>query len=146
MSETIGPAMTAEEWGWEGARAWASDVPEGVPGRGYAVISLQDDATVTLETGVLTSNGEREPEGIEHLDEEDCHKIAALALYGQPFGFTQDDVYGLREREASCRENATRAAETMQRDRYQDAIDAARFFGDLVNRIAALLPPEANDE
>ena len=53
------------------------------------------------------------------------HKLAALALYGQPFGFTRADVQMLR--------NLDRFGRTL-------VGDGAR---DLADRIEALLPPEA---
>jgi len=52
------------------------------------------------------------------------HKLAALALYGQPFGFTREDVEILRGL-----------------DRYSDVYDE-RLYG-FISRIEALLPPEA---
>jgi hypothetical protein len=51
------------------------------------------------------------------------HEIAALALYGQPFGFTREDVELLR--------NIVRFVP-----------DVPRRIHDLADRIAALLPPE----
>jgi hypothetical protein len=54
------------------------------------------------------------------------HGVAALALYGQPFGFTQEDVallYGVDDYNAGRR-------------------DAVARLVNLAARIAALLPPE----
>jgi hypothetical protein len=74
---------------------------------------------------------------------EDMHDAAALALYGQSFGFTWADVDAVRE-----------CAEAWRREQvdYADSMDAAPsdspgygrmldLMGSLADRIAALLPP-----
>lgn len=71
------------------------------------------------------------------------HALAALALHGQPFGFTRDDLEVVREQrlmretdrmvcEEKCEFSATDRAER----------DVARLAA-LEAKIAALLPPEA---
>lgn len=68
------------------------------------------------------------PDNREIFKERDRHKLAALCLHGQPFGFTREDVAVLREfRQASVYEVS---------DDEKDACD------DLADRIEALLPPE----
>lgn len=57
------------------------------------------------------------------------HQIAAVCLYGEPFGFTRKDVDLLREEARCCR------------DHWNQRL-AALFFDELADRIAALLPPE----
>jgi len=76
--------------------------------------------------------------GITHHQEGDrwtalgtrqLHQAAALALHGQPFGFTRDDVYlltGLAHQSYAFRIMAENAAQLRK----------------LAGRIAALLPPE----
>jgi hypothetical protein len=59
---------------------------------------------------------------------EQRHALAALALHGQPFGFTQEDVIRLHGLAHHMQ------AETGDRP-YTDKIQ------DLAHRIAALLPP-----
>lgn len=59
-------------------------------------------------------------------DPEACHWLAALNLYGQPFGFTRENVHLLRGMA-----DAPRA--------YEKDTDWMRSLAD---RIEALLPPE----
>jgi hypothetical protein len=61
----------------------------------------------------------------------DAHVDAALALYGQPFGFTREDVGILRE-----------AAKRIERER-NPYIMFPENLSSLADRIEALLPPEA---
>lgn len=58
------------------------------------------------------------------------HQVAAVALHGQPFGFTREDVNRLRQMGWALGEGD-----------YQGIPIA--WFGKLADRIAALLPPEA---
>lgn len=60
----------------------------------------------------------------DHMAVHDPHKLAALCLHGQPFGFTRKDVENLRL--WAC-------------DFPYDVDDIAR---DLASRIEALLPPD----
>lgn len=63
------------------------------------------------------------------------HAVAALALYGQPFGFTHEDVAELREAVAYYGEHRTGPE--------SDLIDASQArLSRLADRLAALLPPE----
>jgi hypothetical protein len=64
----------------------------------------------------------------EHVFEAgNRHALAALALHGQPFGFTWDDVVAAKEAAFELRMMQNRPA--------ADRLD------DLANRIASLLPP-----
>ena len=54
------------------------------------------------------------------------HVTAALALYGQPFGFTHEHVRALRE----------------YADSHGGVTGEAAIFAAIADRIAALLPPE----
>jgi len=56
------------------------------------------------------------------------HQLAALCLYGQPFGFTREDVVMLRCVEVVCRR--------------ESLVEPASSMASLADRIAALLPPE----
>ena len=58
---------------------------------------------------------------------EERHALAALALHGQPFGFTWDDVDDLREIAPGFHHRGDGQVE--------------RALLDLADRIAALLPP-----
>lgn len=69
----------------------------------------------------------------------DYRAVAALALYGQPFGFTHEDVRLLRA--------VARSAHLLMENRpdgYWSAgvADADKLAASLADRIAALLPPE----
>lgn len=67
------------------------------------------------------------------------HGLAALALYGQPFGFTWEDVRQLRD------VAETIAGEWGLGGRWEDQGDDADIFAEwksLIDRIAALLPPK----
>lgn len=69
--------------------------------------------------------------GFERLPQPcdtECHAVAALALYGQPFGFTREDVKLLRD-EAEGEWNG-------------EQMDVGRRLLRLADRIEALLPPE----
>lgn len=63
-----------------------------------------------------------------HLGSAERHELAALCLYGQPFGFTREDVTAL----------AVAADELMIDNDVQTAI----CIEDIRQRIEALLPPE----
>lgn len=73
MSETVKPALTVEEWENRAAYREGSE------------ISVFDNGQMLIDNGENVGGGR-----------EFCHAIAALALYGQPFGFTRADVELLR--------------------------------------------------
>ena len=95
-------------------------------------------------TGVL---GQKD--GLSHLREQfgalpfSTHAIAALLLYEQPFGFTQQDVNDEAEVSEYC------AVMSAQNRAAGDIATAAKFellggrHRERANRIAALLPPVA---
>ena len=103
MTNEIRPALTPEEWA--DALAW----PHGL--KDYLV---------------------RPAERIGYGDDapSDLHRVAALALHGQPFGFTREDVTLLRESRTEF------AASLRASDTDLDLLDS------LAARIEALLPPE----
>lgn len=65
-----------------------------------------------------------------YLTDDDRHWVAALALYGQPYGFTWEDVVKLRA-----------IANTIHGE---GAPTTAARVMDIAARIAALLPPRTN--
>ena len=71
------------------------------------------------------------------------HMTAAIALYGQPFGFTHEDVRQLRRLAESrvCHGHG----EYGPPDMYERAMGGWRGLNDLADRIAALLPPEGKE-
>lgn len=110
MTAPITPALTAEEWAEQR-------------------IDRRDHDTITLspDTGGITV-----ADGFEggYVSSDDRHALAALALHGQPFGFTWDDVRFLRHEAAAARE--------MHGELIAESFD----FDALAARIEALLPPE----
>src|SRR5690606_37762282 len=112
MTNEIRPALSEEEWR-----------------RGYAKRALR---VTTGVQGYITVAGELGGAGTR--DPATMHVIAALALYGQPFGFTWEDVDELLEQ--------------AERSDFADATGDNAGYGmdgghcrDLAARIAALLPP-----
>jgi hypothetical protein len=102
----VEPALTAEEWALK---------DRGAPGRYRG----------NAEGQVWENDGQ-----MWYGDEypvQNRHGLAALALYGQPFGFTWDDVVAAKEAAFELRMMQNRPA--------ADRLD------DLANRIASLLPP-----
>jgi hypothetical protein len=112
MSE-IKPALTPEEW--HALNSGEAFVNTGQ--RGPNVLFVEDAAEQSNADGCYYV---RKP-----------HAMAALALHGQPFGFTHEDVAQIRE------------AADYVRDREDN--DRDPLLGELyalADRIAALLPPE----
>jgi hypothetical protein len=76
-----------------------------------------------------------------HPDDEP-HRMAALCLHGQPFGFTREDVKTIRWL-------VRRVAEVLPEDGMTDIVPhlQAQIDGrDIANRIEALLPPEDEND
>lgn len=104
MSEKIEAALTAEEWD-----------------------ELEQINMVSFPNGVVLS-----PARYAHSNMP-RHAEAAIALYGQPFGFTPEDVDLLRKEETRARN----AAATLLSE---GALRIADRYAYLADRIAALLP------
>jgi hypothetical protein len=93
-------------------------------------------------TGVLSQR-----DGLAHMRAQfsslpfSTHAIAALLLYGEPFGFTQQDVQDEHEVSEYCAVMAAKHSET------GDRTTAAKFemlghrHRERAGKIAALLPP-----
>lgn len=105
------PALTAEEWGKQHAERPALEVDWS----GDRVVDIGNNAWDT------TSGHEG----------GDRHAIAAACLYGQPFGFTWEDVRILRG-----------WAETEAEFDVSLGERPCDRMANLADRIAALLPPE----
>jgi hypothetical protein len=65
-----------------------------------------------------------------YRDEEKLHAVAAMALYGQPFGFTQTDIQLIED------EAVNHARKGAPSD-----LKRASELRELAKRIAALIPP-----
>ena len=104
----ITPALTAEEW--------AADRVERTAPNGDVLVIVRDRSLTTEQAGG------------HH------HALAALALVGKPFGFTQEDVEALRTGfgMASIPEGGVEARPMTEREQRQNSI---------ADRIEALLPP-----
>jgi hypothetical protein len=129
MSDTpkIRPAMTAEEW--SRARAHGLEAEE------YPTVRfVLRDGCLDIET---PADFEASP--------RDRHALAALALYGQPFGFTRGDVTLLHNVAHGLDVNGEPTHGILEvlmalTDQEEDETRSALL--DLAARIEALLPPE----
>jgi hypothetical protein len=114
------PALTPEEW----ARARQDDLPQ-FEGGGRVSTAIETAHLYSVRAWDLTPG--------------DCHALAALALHGQPFGFTREEVAAIMTcvdvtREA-CVDAPTDAQSEREAAAWQLAWSAAA-------KLAALLPPE----
>ena len=123
MSEEIKPALTAEEW-----RLGVKSSSENLEAQQLRSVFITREASVSL-TVVAPWGGDSERITV---GEDMRHALAALALYGQPFGFTREDVEILRQMPTYIR--------GLGLGGHPDG--AARFIAGLAARIAALLPKE----
>jgi hypothetical protein len=83
VSESIEPALDAEDWAVE--LAGADDFPGPVQPAGTfsgAVFVRDQRIAVSYDGG----------EAAQYVADDERHRLAALALYGQPFGFTRQDA------------------------------------------------------
>jgi hypothetical protein len=136
------PAFTSEEWRTANA------------GNEVHLQASSDDFVVrhvylSLEADVFLNITSDPYEGSVNIDADNGpfrHALAALALHGQPFGFTQADValaICLEQRFQGDAERHRRGDENHRvwADHYEERAAEARKLAD---RIAALLPPEDN--
>lgn len=116
MSEPVKPALTPVEWAHGGASDGTNFYVE--IGGGIEKPSL---ALYQGDVGIAFRRGS----GF-------AHAVAALALHGQPFGFTRDHLAHLQ-----------RAAGKV-RDPHGEAVNEYEIvaMSQIAERIAALLPPE----
>lgn len=121
-ADEIRPALTPEEWA-QSERAPLHRV-HGGDKRWYYVL---DEGTLVIDEGIVEDREASVPP-------QDRHALAALALHGQPEGFTWEDVDALR-----CIAEAARIVGLTPVNGY----DGATHVEDLARRIGALLPPRA---
>jgi len=112
----IRPALTVDEWEQRARFNADGDARFVLVGRGF--------------DGYAGHAHLRDADEVPIAYEGDFHALAALALYGQPFGFTEGDV------------NLLRLAAQMEEECFGDE-RGARHFTSIADRIAALLPPHA---
>ena len=103
-TEQVRPALTPRQW---------ED-----PGRLYPL-----SAYVALDGNLYLYDSEDEQRP------EERHTLAAIALYGQPFGFSHEDAESLREAASFLR-------------RVGNSVGWANKLDSIADRIQALLPPE----
>ena len=124
-TEKIQPALTPEEWS-------ALDVP--------SVAYLDKENYEEPYPFFVVDHAEGTAFWSD--DPKSRHALAALALYGQPFGFTREDVHQLRERVAGCRETAEAQRDHFYTDKARVVEGIAEALESLAARIEVLLPPE----
>ena len=112
MNPPITPALTPEEWESK-ELAWPT----------VALSTTGDKGELSVWDGELDDDSH-----FVKVKDSDRHSLAALALHGQPFGFTHEDVALLRE-EAEGEWNGAH-------------MEQGRKLLVLAARIEALLPPE----
>lgn len=122
MSEEITPALTAKQWEDGNQRIYFREPRERGPKAGmddgYGVERCKDGTlAVWDDSWGLT------------IPAENRHALAALCLYDQPFGFTQEEVQKMRD-------HADNAEAT-----YPYAEGDLDWLRSIATRIAALLPP-----
>lgn len=117
MSESIQPALTVEEWREERFEPLSVDcIAIHDDGDGLEIVIYPSADALATRSGLI---------GKYKLSGVDRHALAALALFGQPFGFTHADVTNVRM--------------MANEDHWTDGGAAIRSAAE---RIAALLPPE----
>lgn len=121
------PALTKEEWSRPSVIVQAERYGEdGMPSHGHAAAEVYAYPN-RIE---VTSH---EYGAIAVIDTaEQRHALAALALHGQPFGFTRDDVDELRVVQSWCSSQGDIDSPYME-----------TWVRMLADRIEALLPPES---
>lgn len=121
MSEPITPALSPEEWKLSWRRIQCFDSWDNEES------NLSGVGEIYAGGGELLVTGHEYHFRANFSAAKDRHALAALALHGQPFGFSHEDV------------------ETLERALGYDPTtgDLSVALESLRDRIAALLPPEA---
>lgn len=122
MSDDITPALTAEEWANREIAVRGKTSPK-LP------IAIDDEGEMTV--------------GPAWVEADERHAIAALALYGQPFGFTHDERRALRFAVTGWAGDAWGGLEGAARLAAQEA--HRRTLVSVGDKVEALLPPLAKE-
>jgi hypothetical protein len=124
MSQPIKPALTRQEWK---SRSWLqcfdSWDEEESDHSGVGEIHVHEDSLLITEHEHRFRANFSAP--------SDRHRLAALALYGLPFGFTRRDVMYVKD-----------AIKDLEKADIAGWPIYESELGALADRIAALLPPE----
>jgi hypothetical protein len=116
MSEPIRAALTAEEWEEQCFSEQEDDALSTVVDLGNNILTVTPLVLLPEDKGTWRVGlGER-----QRIDIERKHSLAALALYGQSFGFSHEDVRALRN--------------------WEDEIKFYDVAKSIADRIQALLP------
>jgi hypothetical protein len=94
-------------------------------------------ALTTEEWALYNSPRRRIPVGVKQRP----HAAAAIALHGQPFGFTQEDVRDERNAENDCARLARQAQDGGDELERYKFVGRQRRHKERADRIEALLPP-----
>lgn len=130
MSDKIKPALTPEEW--VSYPAADLEIRDGEYEVALIPAMIPSGAIIAIPTDYVGGDEYQSTGPDCVIPAGALHALAALALHGQPFGFTWEDVDLLR-----------RAAEDAGVGLYgeEERAEAGRDFSALAARIAALLPP-----
>ena len=112
MTNAIAPALSAEEWASSNSRS----------------VVLCHTSTTQYNDLKVKNRGYGEYPDTYEIPEGRRHRIAALCLSRQSFGFTRNDTEALRDIEGFLRKIGHLGT---------------AYAGDIASRIEALLPPEA---
>lgn len=135
----VPPALTQEQWAERDYRPRARDIDawdREKPERRAADDSTQHVAKIGISYDGCVTLMSRAHEWVS-VPPPARHALAALALEGQPFGFTHDDVDQLHH---AADVLSAAAGSTHESTVPQPSAEALRA---LAGRIAALLPPRA---
>ena len=130
------PALTPEEWAkpytqYEACRYYEAHGSRLFNWDDGVLVAQKDDNSLEVNWDGAVYDSEMQPVTTSR------HALAALALHGQPFGFTWEDVRLLRDDfEVSAIDRHT----SDEGSAYVAECNAR--MGNLIARIAALLPPE----
>lgn len=125
MSDEIKPALQPHEW--DGGETW------------YPIVALRttNGGAVSVWDGKITDDSQ-----FVTVPNDYRHALAALALHGQSFGFTHEDVTLLRDVLSGPHDTAIEEDEGHSWEvSCGEDHDARTRRLDLAARIAALLPP-----
>lgn len=132
---SVNPALTAEEW--KQGFAWIGP---------HMVLAERTDTHRNVGGFDIRLNvgGGNLDRAVANFTPEQARAIAALALYGQPFGFTREHVKLLRAAATACRNDDHYIARELDRDEWEAGRDEelAQMYDTLADLIESFLPPK----
>jgi hypothetical protein len=135
MTEPAKPALTPAQWADINGPMFCYGAGADAKGRRFVYFAGDVGEGIHISR---TAHGDDPQDALfpVELPAEDRHGLAAIALYDQPFGFTQEDVRLLRETISPLWDTGVTESHRQQRAREDAAYES------LADRISALLPPE----